>query len=538
MTNKFNLEFINKYKTQFFLFLLLIIGIIVRVASFSFIPCGLNQDEAFAGYEAYSIANYGIDSSGYHNPCYFVSWGSGMNVLESYLAIPFIKIFGLSAFTFRLPQLICSCISLIVFYLLLKEVFNNKIALLGLFILSISPWHIMLSRWGLESNLAPSFLLFGLYFFIKGTKNNKLWLISATMYGLALYAYSITWVVVPLTIFFMGLYIIISKISFSLKYIIFSTLILFIFALPLILFMLVNAEYIPEISTSFISIPKLVVMRESDISLKNIISPNIWKNFFNLYLGQNDGLIWNSIEKYGMFYKISLPFICLGFIRLIVDTLTQLRKKAFSEYFLILIATIFTFISCLTLTNININRINSIHIFTVILISLGLYTLYEFGTSSFNKLKQKNLNYIALTAFICSIIIFSISFNSFSHYYFNEYNNEIAPSFKEGVGDAVKFVNDNDFQKVGVDPGIYFPQILFYDKTPTTQYIESVRFSNYPSAYLNASCFTKYTFGIDAASINDYDAYIIREGNAEYFEYYGFKIIHFGKYNQTAVAVK
>lgn len=27
----------------------------------------LNQDEAYAGYEAWSLLNYGIDSEGYHN---------------------------------------------------------------------------------------------------------------------------------------------------------------------------------------------------------------------------------------------------------------------------------------------------------------------------------------------------------------------------------------------------------------------------------------------------------------------------------------
>lgn len=106
--------------------ILMLIGVAVRAISFGQLPCGLNQDEAFAGYEAYSLANYGTDSAGYHNPCYFVSWGSGMNVLESYLAIPFVKLFGLSVTTVRLPMLICSCISLFVFYLLLKEIFNKK----------------------------------------------------------------------------------------------------------------------------------------------------------------------------------------------------------------------------------------------------------------------------------------------------------------------------------------------------------------------------------------------------------------------------
>ena len=64
----------------------LLLGIFIRVWRFGTVPGGINQDEAFAGYEACSLLNYGVDSAGYRSPCNIVSWGSGMNVLESYLA--------------------------------------------------------------------------------------------------------------------------------------------------------------------------------------------------------------------------------------------------------------------------------------------------------------------------------------------------------------------------------------------------------------------------------------------------------------------
>lgn len=214
-------------KEQLCALLIILIGILIRIADFGNTPCGFNQDEAFAGYEAFSLLNYGIDSAGYHNPCYFVSWGSGMNVLESYIAIPFFKLFGCSVTTFRLPQLIFSCISLPFFYLLLKKAFDPKTALLGLSLLVISPWHIMISRWGLESNLAPAFLLIGFYFFIKGIYKNKYWIVSAIIYGLSLYSYSITWIVVPLTILVCSIYLFINKQKISLRYVLISGIILF-----------------------------------------------------------------------------------------------------------------------------------------------------------------------------------------------------------------------------------------------------------------------------------------------------------------------
>ena len=71
---------------------LILIGVLVRGWALGAVPGGLNQDEAFAGYEAWSLLTSGVDSWGYPYPCYLVAWGSGMNALESYLAMPFLQI--------------------------------------------------------------------------------------------------------------------------------------------------------------------------------------------------------------------------------------------------------------------------------------------------------------------------------------------------------------------------------------------------------------------------------------------------------------
>jgi len=195
--------------------------------------------------------------------------------------------------------------------------------------LAISPWHIMLSRWGLDCNFAPAFLLFGFYFFVKGTKKSVYWICSAIMYGIALYAYSITWIVVPLTLLMCGIYIIKVDKKVSLIYTLVSALILFVFALPLILFVLVNNGLIAEISTNFISVPKLLVMRDSEVTFKNLISPQAYENFFKVFLKQNDGLIWNSTDDFGLFYKLSVPFIILGAAKIACKAWEKIRSKVF-----------------------------------------------------------------------------------------------------------------------------------------------------------------------------------------------------------------
>ena len=111
------------------------------------------------GYESFSILNYGIDRNGKTLPVFLISWGSGQNALYTYLLLPFVYLFGLSSLTIRLPMAILGCISLYAFYAILKSIFNKRIALIGLFLLAISPWHIMKCRWGLESNTFPDIIL-------------------------------------------------------------------------------------------------------------------------------------------------------------------------------------------------------------------------------------------------------------------------------------------------------------------------------------------------------------------------------------------
>lgn len=256
---------------------LLIVGIFVRVLYLGGVPAGINQDEAFAAYEAYSMLHYGHDSFGYQNPVYFVAWGSGMNVLNSYLMMPFIAVFGMHDWVVRLPQAIVACLSLVVFYKLLKQMFSQQIAAIGLFLLAICPWYIMMARWGLESNLAPGFLLFGLYFFVKGIEDNRYYLLSACMYGLSLYCYATIWEMLPFVLLAQVLYLAWKKKLRINGYTIGFVLIMAIMALPLILFLLINAGVMEEIRTPLFSIPKLVQMRSSEISLDHMK-----ENFYNL----------------------------------------------------------------------------------------------------------------------------------------------------------------------------------------------------------------------------------------------------------------
>ncbi|MEN3187139.1 MAG: hypothetical protein ABDK92_11055, partial [Atribacterota bacterium] len=95
--------------------------IFVRFFLLGVIPPGLNQDEASIGYDAWALLHYGIDRNGFHNPVHFVSWGSGQNALYAYLSMPFIRLFGLNVFSVRFLNALIGCLSLFLFYDLMKN---------------------------------------------------------------------------------------------------------------------------------------------------------------------------------------------------------------------------------------------------------------------------------------------------------------------------------------------------------------------------------------------------------------------------------
>ena len=85
---------------------ILALGLGIRLWQFGRVPEGINQDEAFAGYEAFCLLHGGLDTAGYRFPVYLTAWGSGMNALESYLMLPFVAMFGLKTWVVRMPQLL------------------------------------------------------------------------------------------------------------------------------------------------------------------------------------------------------------------------------------------------------------------------------------------------------------------------------------------------------------------------------------------------------------------------------------------------
>lgn len=497
----------NELCKRFLFVALMLTGIIVRIWEFGVIPGDINQDEAFAGFEAYSLLHYGTDSSGYAFPVYFTAWGSGMNALEIYLMIPFISLLGLNTFAIRMPQVIIACFTLWVIFLLTKKIFQSAICFISLFLTAIMPWHIMLSRWGLESNLAPAFLIFGLYFFVLGLEKPLFYPLSALFYGLSLYCYATIWLIVPLILFLQILYCICYKKIQLCKETVISVLILFILALPLLLFLLINQGILPEIQTSFFSIPKLVVMRSNEVSLNNIGS-NL-KNLCYILFYQSDHYIVNAADFFGIFFPITLPLFLIGLFLLLCDIINHWKEKHFDAGIFIMIYFAASFLLGL-LVEANITKINSLILPMIIIVSYGLYKM---------SLRFKKTAVLIFTAYF-------VLFISFTNYYFTGYKEKVKEYFYYGAAEMIERALDYD-TTIYVTQKLPYPIVLFYSKENVTAYIDTVQYNNYPSSFLDVDGFTNYSYNIDLNHLDEQALYLLDDSyDTSVFTNAGFTIIH------------
>ncbi|MGB9911226.1 MAG: glycosyltransferase family 39 protein [Microgenomates group bacterium] len=184
---------------KIFLTLIILLAGFLRLWELDKFPIGLNADEAAIGYNAYSLILTGKDEHGNFWPIHFKSFADYKPGGYFYLVLPFVKILGLNEWAVRLPSALIGIGGILGIFLLVKEIFGNqKLALISALFLAISPWHIHFSRGGWETNIASTFILFGVYFFLRALKEPKFFIFSFLFWVFSLYTYHSPRIIIPL----------------------------------------------------------------------------------------------------------------------------------------------------------------------------------------------------------------------------------------------------------------------------------------------------------------------------------------------------
>lgn len=181
-------------KTYFFIIILFIVSLAVRIFDSTKLPPSLNWDEVSLGYNAYSILKTARDEWGTILPTIFRSYGDFKLPLYIYFSLPFIATFGLNIFSIRLLSILSGTLLPIAVFLLTRQVFKKNLLLpyIASLLVAFAPWSIFLSHIALEANLFLTLFIFSLYFLVK--KNHS---VSLILFALCLFTYNSARVLLP-----------------------------------------------------------------------------------------------------------------------------------------------------------------------------------------------------------------------------------------------------------------------------------------------------------------------------------------------------
>ena len=195
----------DNHKVLIILLLIVFAGFILRSYHVSTNPPSLYWDEVSQGNNAYSILKTGRDEHQILFPIEsFIAYGDYKAPVYIYLDVPFIALLGKTALAVRLPSVLFGTLSILACFFLVRELFYTDkkrefYALLSSFFLSISPWHIQLSRAAYEANIATFFTILGVFlFFFAKRKNAWFYIFSGLSFVLGIYAFNAHRVFIPL----------------------------------------------------------------------------------------------------------------------------------------------------------------------------------------------------------------------------------------------------------------------------------------------------------------------------------------------------
>lgn len=410
---------------------IMLVAFAIRVWQFGSIPEGMNQDGAMAAVDAKALADHGTDRYGMHMPVHFTAWGYGqMSVLLSYMMVPFIKIFGLSAVTARLPMLIVSVLGVAAIYLLVKKFGGVRMGQMAALITALNPWHFMQSRWALDCNMFPHMFLFGILFIVLSIENKKRYLyISMVFFALCMYSYGISFYTIPVFLLVTCIYLLVKKLIKILDALI-CVGVYCLVSWPIYLTMMINTFGWKTIKTPFFTMAYFEdSVRSQDIlffadNKMEQLKVNL-QALFNVLM-QKDDLPWNTITGFGTMFLFMMPFVIAG----IVTAVIQYRKVEDNIKKTGIMCVFFAFgtaiLAGILTASVNVNRINIIFYPMIIFAAMGIYFVFS----------QKKI----LAGIVGALYL--ILACGFLNTYFTTYKEEISTQFFSGFLDALEDVKE------------------------------------------------------------------------------------------------
>lgn len=452
-------------KIHILLISIIILAAFLRLYKLDSVPPSLNWDEVDAGYNAYTVANWGRDEWGKFLPLVFTSFRDDKHPVHIYLTAPIVRLFGLSDFTTRFSGAIIGILSVIVIFYLARILFKSDLAaLLSALFLAVSPYHLQFSRGLWEINFALFFFMLGLWMFYLSLKG-KGWLINISFlsFGISILSYHSSKIIVPLVILILILFYIKDLIKLSIHFYI-GIFILLIFATLLIsdprmlgTARVKQTQFSQDIieKTQTFQKTKSHILGLSEITLNQYLTHFTLKYLFV----SGDQSPRNSVKTFGEFYKTDALFILIGLFALL-----KLRSKV-----------TIVILAWLLLSPIPSSLVSHAPNATRAVFMMGsMHLLSALGAGKIAGWLKGRQRMGVLGVIL---ILLTLQVYPYLKYYFNVYPKKNAIDWQYGMKQSAEFVRSHpEYTEVYVtdirsQPYIFY---LFYLKTPLPEYLNAV----------------------------------------------------------------
>lgn len=485
------------------LFLMILsLSIFLRIYKISEIPPGVNQDEASIGYTTYSLLKTGNDEYGKYFPVSFQSFGDWKLPLYQYVVVPSVSAFGLNEFAVRLPSVLVGIATVGLVFFLVLEIFKNyQLAFLSMFLLSISPWHLHLSRVESEANMAVFFTTLAVLLFLKAIKGRHYLLVpSLIFFALTYYTYAGNYIFTTLLLF--GLFVLYRSLLpktkptlialfcfFLLSGFIFSQT---IFSANKTKLSGINIFGDPSVIHAKIEIPRNQHLDPQSLFARMFhnrvlfgmerFAQNYLSSFSPEFLfvkgGENKA---HNIENFGNMYLVEAPFLFLGIMYLLFN------KKKREEKLVLLWLFIAPIASSITKDAPHSNRMFAIFPILPLVVAMGILYVLPF----FSKYKKIAIGILS--------ILFAINFGVYMDRYYVHFPYNQTQNWGNGYKNLTNILSVEKYKgkKIIMNHPEYshYVYILFYTKYDPKRYQENaVRYPPTNDGFVHVKSFDRYEF--------------------------------------------
>lgn len=331
--------------SRYSLLLILALSALLRLPYLNTHMPSLYGDEIAIGYNAYSIVKTGRDEFGHFFPLQFQSWGDQKNPVYIYAVALTQLVTGPTPASVRIPSALAGILAVYLTYrLALLLNLSRATALFSALLLSVTPWHLHLSRGGYEANLA---LTFGLASVVALLSKKPVF--SALNLALGAYTYYTSKLFLPALLLFVWLstYWGAPFKAWLKPFLRYWTLVI-IFALPALYLMIFQNGQARFKAINIFNNPQVINYVErgrnffdNNQSLIAKLTENRWGYHFQEFVGYyfdnfsgqflfvgGDSNVRYGLANHGMLYLLDAPLIAIGLFLLYAK-----NRRAF--YFLL-----------------------------------------------------------------------------------------------------------------------------------------------------------------------------------------------------------